>query len=277
LRDGYGEQRLALSGAPQVGHPDLVGVGPCGRQPQPHVRGIQRAVGQPPVGLLDGVDIGGVEQRHADGQVLARGQQQLLTDHLRSLGGIHTDQARQHPVGGEGGAIIRVAHQRRLPRRGPQHPGGHHLSADQAVDRGGLARTGTAPDHHQQRRVGLPGPGFHATQQPDDAIPLPAQILAGGSGQPEAQPRQGVGRGCQHSGCGWPVRRCAHGALTARSDGHRSGRRGHPRRSWRTATCFGAPPASSSAIGGGNAASRSPTVVATNSRRQPRPLTRRRR
>ena len=129
---------------------DGVGVPGCRRDEDPEVRRGQQLPGELPVGLHDGVDVGGVEQGQAGGQVVA-------DDELhgpRPAGGAgDAGQAREHAVAGERGQVGGGADQDRRPRGGPQHARRGHRCAHQAVHERGLAGAGRAADDGEQRRV----------------------------------------------------------------------------------------------------------------------------
>ena len=90
-------------------------------------------------------------------------------------------QAGQDPGAGEPALVGRVVDQHRRAGGGSQHPAAGDVLPHQGVDQGGLARTGRAADHREQR-------GVERLQARDDvvvelleqrALPLPRRRRAG--------------------------------------------------------------------------------------------------
>ena len=148
---------------------DGVGVARGGGDEEPGVRGGEQLPGERAVGLHDGVDVGRVEQREPGRQVVGRHELQPAR-----TGGApgRADEAGEDAVVLEPADVGRVARQHGGAGGRPQHPGGAHLGADQAVDERRLARPGGAAHDHQQRRVHL----AQARQQ--IVADLPRQLFA---------------------------------------------------------------------------------------------------
>ena len=150
---------------------DGVGIARGRRDEQPQVGGREQLGRQRPVGRDHGVDVGGVEQRHA-GRQGARGDQ---THGPRAvLAGPARDpaQAGQHPVAGEPVAVLGVVDQDRADRGRAEDARTADLGVDDGVDQSGLAGARRAADDGQQRGV-EGGQAGH-----DVVVELPEQRLA---------------------------------------------------------------------------------------------------
>ena len=128
----------------------LVGVPRCGGHEEPQVRRGEELGRQVSVALLDGVDVGSVE----DGEALGH---HVEGDELQGLGVVRRVmdplELGQQPVGAEPVAVGGVVHQDRRTGRRTEHAGLGHDRTDEGVDQRGLAGAGRAADHREQRRL----------------------------------------------------------------------------------------------------------------------------
>ena len=129
-----------------------VGVAGGGGHEQPRVGGGQELTGQVAVGLDHRVDVGGVEQRQAGRQRVARSDLHAAAVGRSADGAA---QPRKHALILEPANVGGMAHEHRRARGGPQNAGGADLDSHEAVHEGRFARTGGPAHHQQQRRVHL--------------------------------------------------------------------------------------------------------------------------
>ena len=133
--DGGAPSRSVLQGRPG----GVVAVARGGGDEEPQVGRLLEAQRQGPVGLVHGVEVGGVHE----GQARGHGLGEDVAAHLRQR------------VLGEGLAVLRVHDQDGRARRGAQDPGLGELGAQDGVDQRGLTGAGRPAHDDDGGQVGV--------------------------------------------------------------------------------------------------------------------------
>ena len=128
----------------------LVGVARRRGDEEPEVGGREQLGGEDAVALLDGVDVGRVEDRQP-GRHRRRGHQ-LQGSGVVGLAGDALE-VGQEALLAEPLRVVGVVHQHGRAGRRAQHARGGDAGADERVDQGRLPGPGRAADDRQQRRV----------------------------------------------------------------------------------------------------------------------------
>ena len=218
----HDEGQATLADPAQDQPRDAVRVAGRGRHEQAQVGRLDELIRELPVGVLDAVDVGRVDERETGGQVRVG----LVSEALRLDAGQRAlAQARR---------IVRMGEHDGRPGRRPQDAGRTRRTAGDRVEERALAGTGRAEQEHDQRRIQAPG------ADPDVAGQVVAKAGgpgSGGVGRRAASPsgeRQGPRAGRRGPAGPPPGRRPGPGRGHPRSkDGPRPGpwrrRDGRPR------------------------------------------------